>query len=171
MSERETDLLDRAELRTLFLFEALTDEQLDWLAEQGRVERRRGGDDGLRRGGAGDLFLRPAQRHRGAVAGGSVARRSRSTRTSQRGVYGGALRAYLPDDAEQQFYANTLRAITDCELFVLPATAFATAMRSWFPMAVHLLEGLFYGMREPCSPARRTGAAARPRRALRRADP
>jgi len=30
------ELVDRDELRTLFLFEALTDEQLDWLVARGR---------------------------------------------------------------------------------------------------------------------------------------
>ncbi len=32
-------------------------------------------------------------------------------------------------------------------LFVLPAESFAWMMRTWFPMAMHLLEGLFFGMR------------------------
>jgi signal transduction histidine kinase len=32
-------------------------------------------------------------------------------------------------------------------MFVLPADTFADLMRQWFPMAVHLLEGLFLGLR------------------------
>jgi signal transduction histidine kinase len=44
-------------------------------------------------------------------------------------------------------YQASMRALDDCDLFVLPAKDFGTMMRDWFPMAIHLLEGLFYGMR------------------------
>src|SRR4029453_12178052 len=44
-------------------------------------------------------------------------------------------------------YMNTLRAVTDARLYALPAAEFGAAMRTWFPMAMHLLEGLFFGMR------------------------
>ena len=41
-----------------------------------------------------------------------------------------------------------MRAVTDVEFFVLPADDVrAGMMRDWFPMALHLLEGLFFGMR------------------------
>src|SRR3989442_627674 len=46
-----------------------------------------------------------------------------------------------------QTYSGTMRAVTECRLFVLPASDFATMMRDWFPMAMHLMEGLFFGMR------------------------
>jgi len=68
------------------------------------------------------------------------------SRTEQRGVYAGATQAYLGDRVPQK-YPNSLRAITDCVCFVLPATEFAAIMRRWFPMALHLMEGLFFGMR------------------------
>ncbi|MGW4462733.1 ATP-binding protein [Micromonospora sp. NPDC004704] len=145
MSDQGTDRLDREQLRTLFLFEALTDEQLDWLAEQGRVERREAETCIFAEGELATCFyvlLSGTVMQSGRVRGEEV----EVIRTSQRGVYGGAIRAYMPDDPDQR-YANTLRAISDCELFVLPAEVFAKAMRKWFPMAVHLLEGLFYGMR------------------------
>lgn len=144
-SDPGAERLDRDQLRTLFLFERLTDEQLDWLAEQGRVERREAETTIFAEGEAATCFyvlLSGTVMQLGRVRGEEV----EVTRTSQRGVYGGAIRAYMPDDPDQR-YANTLRAITDCKLFVLPASTFATAMRDWFPMAVHLLEGLFYGMR------------------------
>ncbi|MBY8875664.1 histidine kinase [Micromonospora sp. PLK6-60] len=41
-----------------------------------------------------------------------------------------------------------MHAVTDADFFVLPAERFAYAVRSWFPMAMHLLEGLFIGMRD-----------------------
>jgi CRP-like cAMP-binding protein len=39
----EPPRLSPAELKTLFLFEALEEDQLDWLSERGRVEVRSGG--------------------------------------------------------------------------------------------------------------------------------
>ena len=45
------------ELRTLFLFEALTDEQLATLCANGHIEKLRARPD-LRRGRTGDLLLR-----------------------------------------------------------------------------------------------------------------
>ena len=44
-------------------------------------------------------------------------------------------------------YVGSARAITDCTFFVLDAADFAKAVREWFPMAMHLLEGLFLGLR------------------------
>jgi signal transduction histidine kinase len=42
-------------------------------------------------------------------------------------------------------YANTLRLLQPSRFYVLAAADFAELMRSWFPMSVHLLEGLFWG--------------------------
>ncbi|MFG2103359.1 ATP-binding protein [Micromonospora echinaurantiaca] len=140
-----TDRLTPDELRTLFLFEALDDGQLGWLAEHGRVEQRAAGTVVYAEGEPATCFFVLL---RGAVA---LSRRVHGdevevTRTGQRGVYGGATQAYLDDEAEQ-VYRNTLRAVDEAEFFVLPAESFAYAVRSWFPMAMHLLEGLFIGMR------------------------
>ncbi|MCW3814340.1 ATP-binding protein [Micromonospora sp. DR5-3] len=133
------------ELRSLFLFEALTPHQLAHLSEHGRVEQRRAGDAVYVEGEPASCFY--------VLLSGTVAMRRRVqgddvevSRTSQRGVYGGAMQAYIGDLAEQQ-YANSLFAVTDCEVFALPAEIIAEAMRAWFPMATHLLEGLFIGMR------------------------
>jgi signal transduction histidine kinase len=142
-----TDDIDRlpcdlAELRTLFLFESLSSEQLDWLCERGHVE---GHEPGV-------LF------HEGEPAAwfyvlleGEVAIMRRVgeddvevSRTADRGVYSGAWSAYLGDRVPQK-YANTLRILQPSRFFVLAADDFAELMRTWFPMAVHLLEGLFWG--------------------------
>jgi signal transduction histidine kinase len=70
-------------------------------------------------------------------------------RTDQRGVYMGATQAYLRDDqAAVRTYGASMRAISDCAFFVLPGEDFGTMIREWFPMAMHLLEGLFFGMRD-----------------------
>ncbi|MFF5180065.1 ATP-binding protein [Micromonospora sp. NPDC000316] len=142
----ESDRLTPAQLRTLFLFEALDDGQLDWLAEHGRVEQHAAGTLVYAEGEPATCFFVLV---RGAVA---LSRQVRGddvevSRTDQRGVYGGATQAYLGDQVDQ-IYRNSLRAVVDAEFFVLPAEDFAYALRSWFPMPMHLLEGLFFGMRD-----------------------
>jgi signal transduction histidine kinase len=67
------------------------------------------------------------------------------TRSSNPGVYGGAFRAYIPDPT-QHVYSNSIRVTVPSRFFVLDAEKFSQLMREWFPMAVHLLEGLFFGM-------------------------
>jgi signal transduction histidine kinase len=132
-------------LRELFLFEALDDAQLAWLAERGRVERREAGSLVYAEGEPATCFFVLLS---GAVA---LSRRLHGedielNRTDQFGVYAGATQAYLGDRVDQ-VYPNSLRAVSDAEFFALPADEFATAVRTWFPMALHLLEGLFFGSR------------------------
>ncbi|HZM77169.1 MAG TPA: ATP-binding protein [Candidatus Limnocylindrales bacterium] len=136
--------LSKEELRTLFLFEALDDAQLQWLVDNGQVEEHKPGVI-YNEGEDATCFY--------VLLSGTVSL-SRTvhgenlevSRTEQRGVYAGATQAYLGDRVPQK-YPNSLRAITDCVCFVLPATEFAAIMRRWFPMALHLMEGLFFGMR------------------------
>ncbi|MFC8075639.1 ATP-binding protein [Streptomyces sp. NPDC057307] len=139
------DRLTPDELRTLFLFEALSPEQLDWLAARGRVERREAGEVLYKEGEPATCFfilLSGALSLNRVLHGDDV----EVNRTDQRGVYSGATRAYLGDRVEQ-LYPHTLRAVSDAEFYVLPADEFAYAVRTWFPMALHLLEGLFFGTR------------------------
>jgi signal transduction histidine kinase len=143
-TDQPVERLDPAQLRTLFLFEALDDTQLGWLAEHGRVERIPAGPVYTEGEDAVCFYVMLS----GTV---SLTRRVHGdelevTRTEQRGVYAGATQAYLGEKIAQ-LYPNSLRAITDCEFFVLPADLFAGMMRQWFPMAMHLMEGLFFGMR------------------------
>ncbi|RBQ21670.1 histidine kinase [Spongiactinospora rosea] len=140
-----TDRLTPAELRTLFLFEALDDAQLAHFAEQGRVQRSPAGTPVYLEGEPATCFY--------VLLHGTVSLRRRIhgddvevSRTDQRGVYGGAAQSYIGDKIDQ-VYSNSLHAITDSELFTLPASVFGPAVREWFPMAMHLLEGLFFGMR------------------------
>jgi signal transduction histidine kinase len=69
-----------------------------------------------------------------------------TVRTNQRGVYSGATQAFVrtPDTSR---YPNSVRAVTDCEFWVIDATEFGEKVRVWFPMAMHLLEGLMVGFR------------------------
>ncbi len=144
MSDRESPVLcTPSELRTLFLFEKLTDEQLMWLCGQGRVELIQPGPVYREGEPATCLYV--------LMAGELVLSRRvgaddiEVNRTSDRGVYAGAFRAYL-GDREPQVYANSLRVTVPSRFFVLDAEVFAQIMREWFPMAVHLLEGLFFGI-------------------------
>jgi signal transduction histidine kinase len=133
------------ELRRLFLFEKLSDEQLGWLAEHGWVTDVPAGDTALREGEPAELFI--------VLLGGTITMSRRvgqddveTVRTDQVGVYAGAMQAYVADPGGQTYNA-TIRVISDARFFVLRAADFAWMMRTWFPMAIHLLEGLFLGMR------------------------
>ncbi|MEP7178176.1 MAG: histidine kinase, partial [Pseudonocardiales bacterium] len=133
---------DVAELRTLFLFEKLTDDQLEWLCREGRVEEIEPGWL-YREGEPATCFYVLLD---GAL---TLTRRVGEDdvevgRTDKRGVYGGAFQAYLGDRI-QQVYNNSMRVTEPSRFFVLGADEFAGMMREWFPMAQHLLEGLFFG--------------------------
>jgi signal transduction histidine kinase len=135
---------DISELRTLFLFEKLSEEQLEWLCVKGHVELFELGD-AYREGDAATCFM--------VLLEGSVAISRRIgdedveiSRTTKTGVYAGAWRSFL-NDRSQQKYDNTLRILAPSRLYVLDAELFAELMREWFPMALHMLEGLFFGMK------------------------
>jgi signal transduction histidine kinase len=139
---RELRTCDPVELRTLFLFEELTDEQLAVLCREGHVEVFQPGPV-YTEGDSADWFY--------VLLDGTVVTSRKVgvddveiTRTSQRGVYGGAFRAYA-DDRLPQVYINSMRVTEPSRFFVLSAETFARLMREWFPMAVHLLEGAMTG--------------------------
>jgi len=130
------------ELRSLFLFEKLSPGQVEWLCQEGRVEVFPPGPvyaegdpatcfyvllEGtlvlLRRVGSDDIEV---------------------NRTSDPGVYAGAFQSYLGERAPQN-YNSSLRVTVPSRFFVLDAACFAQMMTEWFPLAVHLLEGAFFG--------------------------
>ncbi|MGX1545227.1 ATP-binding protein [Streptomyces adustus] len=131
------------EIGSLFLFEKLTPEQLGRLCHEGRVEQYE----------PGPVYTEgePATCFYVMVEGTVVLSRRVGDddvevgRTSQRGVYAGAMQAYIGDDRVRQVYTNSMRVTEPTRFFVLPADTFAGIMQEWFPMAVHLLEGLFFG--------------------------
>ncbi|MFF3501438.1 ATP-binding protein [Streptomyces sp. NPDC003247] len=130
------------EIGSLFLFEKLSPEQLGRLCREGRVERFE----------AGPVYAEgtPATCFYVMIEGTVVLSRRvggddvEVSRTSQRGVYSGAMQAYLGDRVPQ-VYTNSMRVTEPTRFFVLPARSFADVMQEWFPMAAHLLEGLFFG--------------------------
>jgi signal transduction histidine kinase len=132
------------ELRHLFLFEKLADDQLAWLCQEGRVLVAEPGlvySEG-----------EPATAFYVLLSGEVVLSRRlgdddiETTRSSVPGAYAGAFFAYLGDRVPQ-VYNNSMRATERSRFFVLDAAKFAQLMSDWFPMAVHLLEGLFFGTR------------------------
>jgi signal transduction histidine kinase len=130
------------ELRTLFLFEKLDDRQLGELCASGRVELIEPGPV-FAEGDAATCFyvLMDGELVLGKLSGGEEIE---VNRTSQRGVYAGAWQSYLGDRAPQT-YTTSLRVTRPSRFFVLDADRFGALMHEWFPMAVHLLEGLFFG--------------------------
>ena len=135
---------DPAELRSLFLFEKLSDEQLQRLCEEGHVELIDPGPVFSEGDPARNLYV--------LIEGALVTSRRVSgddvevARTSQRGVYTGAFMAYLGNRVPQT-YPNSMRVSEPSRFFVLGADCFSQIMNEWFPMPVHLLEGLFIGGR------------------------
>ena len=133
---------DPEELRSLFLFEKLTDEQLARLCTEGHVELIQPGPV-IAEGDPADclyVLIEGTVVLTRKVGGDEV----EISRTSQRGVYTGAYQAYLRDRLPQ-VYQNSLRVTEPSRFYVLGADCFAQIMNEWFPMAVHLLEGLFFG--------------------------
>ncbi|QIJ60929.1 cyclic nucleotide-binding domain-containing protein [Streptomyces sp. JB150] len=130
------------EIGSLFLFEELSPEQLGRLCAEGRVE--------LFEPGPVYAEGEPATCFYVMIEGTVVLSRRvggddvEVIRSSQRGVYAGAMQAYIGDRV-RQVYNNSMRVTEPTRFFVLPADTFASIMREWFPMAVHLLEGLFFG--------------------------
>ena len=130
------------ELRTLFLFEKLTEAQLEWLCQRGHVEIIEPGPV-YAEGEAATCFY--------VLLEGTVIMSRRVGaddvevgRTSQRGAYAGAWQAYMGDRVPQ-VYNSSMRVTEPSRFFVIGASAFAELMNEWFPMAVHLLEGAFFG--------------------------
>jgi signal transduction histidine kinase len=136
---------DPAELKTLFLFEKLTDDQLCWLCERGRVQEFE----------PGPVFTEgePATCFYVLLEGKLVLSRRvggddvETNRTSYRGAYAGAFTAYMGDRVPQT-YSQSMRVIEPSRFYLIDADSFSELMRDWFPMAVHLLEGAFFGGRK-----------------------
>jgi signal transduction histidine kinase len=129
------------ELRTLFLFEKLSDDQLQWLCERGHVELIPAGPV-YAEGEEATCFY--------VLLEGTVVMSRRVGaddvevgRTSQRGAYAGAWQAYMK--GIPQVYNASMRTAEPSRFLVLDASDFAQMMNEWFPMAVHLLEGAFFG--------------------------
>jgi signal transduction histidine kinase len=126
------------ELRELFLFDALTDEQLAILCAEGRVKSFEPGPLCIEGEPATCFYV---------LLDGELVMSKRSggqdiptNRTSQKGVYCGAWSAFM-DDQPHQTYAASVRVLKPSRFFIMDAAKFGDFMRTQFPMAVHLLVG------------------------------
>jgi signal transduction histidine kinase len=140
-----SETLSRDELRQLFLFESLSDDQLDWLSEHGEVRTVPAGGTVVAEGDAPTCFfvLLSGTLSLSRLAGGE---RVQVNRTDHVGAYFGATQSYLSTDRAQKTYGATVEAVTDMRIFQLPADEWGAQVRAWFPMAIHLLDGIFLGM-------------------------
>ncbi|MGB8406412.1 MAG: ATP-binding protein [Mycobacterium sp.] len=127
----------RDELRTLFLFESLTDEQLDTLCSHGHIATFEPGPVCTEGEPATCFYVMLEGELVMSMKSGGID--IETNRTDMRGVYCGAWSAYIPD--EQRVYEASVRVTRRSRFFVLDANAYADFMRAEFPMAVHLLEG------------------------------
>ncbi|TDD28518.1 cyclic nucleotide-binding domain-containing protein [Kribbella turkmenica] len=132
------------ELRTLFLFESLTDEQLQWLSEAGYVESVQDGIVFTEGEPATCCYILLSGELR--LCKLSHGEEVEINRTRQRGVYAGAFNAFFGAD-DRKSYTATMRVTEPSEFYVISAATMAQMMNSWFPMAVHLIEGFVMGMR------------------------
>ncbi|OBG39966.1 ATP-binding protein [Mycobacterium sp. E3198] len=131
------------ELRSLFLFEALSDEQLEALCASGHIEHYQPGPICVEGEPATCLYvLIEGELAMSKLSGGQEIE---TNRTSQRGVYAGAWRAFT-GNLQHQSYDATVYVTKPSKFFVLDAPAFARFMQDQFPMAVHLLDGMAVGL-------------------------
>ncbi len=134
----------KEELRGCFLFESLSDPQLEWLAEHGTVEVYEAGVEVYAQDDPAESFY--------VLLDGEIELVKRLdgsevvlTTASQPGAYAGATRAFISASGDES-YASCLRTVTHSRLFKLRAEDFSYVLNTWFPMAVHLLDGMFLGL-------------------------
>ena len=129
------------ELRSLFLFEALTDEQLAVLCAEGHIQHYEPGPICVEGEPATCFYvLIEGELMMSKLSGGQDIE---TNRTSQRGVYAGAWRAFT--GGKQKSYDASVHVTKPSRFFVMDAPVFAQFMRDQFPMAVHLLDGIAVG--------------------------
>ncbi|MGZ4664855.1 MAG: ATP-binding protein [Frankiaceae bacterium] len=140
-----TERLTRDQLRTLFLFESLTDDQLDWIAARGYVMSFDGPSVVCSEGApATCLYI---------LLDGELQTLRRSgnvdvviNTTTHRGAYTGAVRAFVTAPDTQQ-YLQSARTTGAARFFVMDADDFSAFMHDHLPMATHLLDGIYLGLR------------------------
>ncbi|TDE02602.1 cyclic nucleotide-binding domain-containing protein [Jiangella asiatica] len=137
--------IDVEELRTLFLFEGMTPEQLAEVAASSDVRAYPAGSTVYRAGEPSValwVLLEGTLRLVRHADGEDIV----VNETDYRGAYAGAVRAFATSAAAAA-YPTSLHAVTGCRFLRFPADAFAAFVQKWFPMAVHLFDGLYLGIR------------------------
>ncbi|MGY1839711.1 MULTISPECIES: sensor histidine kinase [unclassified Modestobacter] len=132
------------ELRSLFLFESLDDDVLAWLAE--RAEVRVFDADAV-------VFAEdePAEALFVLLEGTLLLTKHATgedvviNETSHRGSYSGAVRAFTAGPPQR--YQSSMRTTRPSRFLRLAAADFAELVQQQCPMAVHLLDGIYEGVR------------------------
>ena len=144
-----TEKIQPDELRGLFLFEHLDDGQLTWVCEHSDVVDVPAGHELVTEGSPAECFY--------VLLSGALvmsrqvgAEQVEINRTDYRGSYAGAVQFYMGDQTEQ-IYGATVRTTADSTFLAVRAREFREVFRTWYPMAVHLLQGLFLGQRNSSS--------------------
>jgi len=143
------------DLRGVFLFEGLSDEQLGELIAAGDEVRFEPGDVLFREGEAADFWW--------VLLAGRVEllRRTRWEESvagvmDRPGVWAGGFRAW----SDQAGYLATGRGASSGAMLRVPAEALGERARAWFPFGVHLIEGFFQTVRNMEALARQQEALA-----------
>jgi signal transduction histidine kinase len=130
------------DLRDVFLFNGLSDEQLGELIEAGDEVRFETGDVLFREGESADFWW--------VLLAGRVelVRRTRWEESvagvmDRPGVWAGGFRAW----ADHAGYMATGRAASPGVMLRVPAKALGERAQAWFPFGVHLIEGFFQTVR------------------------
>ena len=130
------------DLRDVFLFKGLSDEQLGELIEAGDEVRFETGDVLFREGESADFWW--------VLLAGRVEllRRTRWEESvagvmDRAGLWAGGFRAW----ADQAGYMATGRAASPGVMLRVPAKALGERVQAWFPFGVHLIEGFFQTVR------------------------
>jgi signal transduction histidine kinase len=145
--------MDIADLRPLFVFAGLNDEQLGELLAASDEVSFAEGDEVFREGDPAD--------HWWVLVEGRVDLRRRTGRDEtvlgameRPGVWAGGFRAW---DDEGTYLASG-RAATPGRFLRVPAAALSEFTRKWFPFSVHLIGGFFQTVRRMDSLSRQRGA-------------
>jgi signal transduction histidine kinase len=128
------------ELKQAFLFESLSDEQRQELAEAGSLVHAEAGEILFHEGEPADFLwmLLDGEWEGSRYVGGQ---KIVVLTTDRKGIYAGGFRAY--GEGRGAGYRLTARALRASTLFRLPADELARLLWKWFPMGKHLLDGLF----------------------------
>jgi signal transduction histidine kinase len=137
-------VMSRGELRGLFLFESLTDDQLTVLIEEGRRTAWPAGSTVFAEGTPADYFY--------VLLTGTIRITRRTTtgelevnRSSYRGAYFGSMVEHMA--GLDRPFRGSVYAVTECTLLRLDSRRLAEHMRAWFPMAAHIIAGIVTGAR------------------------
>jgi hypothetical protein len=128
---RQADRLTPDQLRELFLFADLTDEQLAWVSEHSDIVEVPAGQDIVVEGEPAGCFyvLLTGSISMSRNVGGETVE---TTRSDFRGAYFGAVQFYLEDESAA-LYPASVRAVTDSTVLALPRTDFAEVVHPLVP--------------------------------------